>query len=218
MVSVMPGATLVESGGGSVATGTITFATAAAAANDTVVVNGATFTFKASPATAYEVAPGASFGASATNLAAALNASTDPLVSVAQYSVTGGVVTVKYGNLGVYGTAGKMAAAGNTFTLVDTGVNITCSGATLTGGADAGTRRVDVTDALGVNLLSLAKELRLHPIDKAAGDLSDDFVIPLAATAGALKFAYKLEEERVYDVEFNGYPDPVTRKLFRFGA
>src|SRR5574343_639085 len=64
MAAIMPGATITQTGG-TVATGTFTFATAAAAVNDTVTVNGVVFTFKASPVTQYEVAPGANFTASA---------------------------------------------------------------------------------------------------------------------------------------------------------
>ena len=42
-------------------------------------------------------------------------------------------------------------------------------------------------------------------------------MIPLAATSGALNFAYKLENERIYNVEFGGYPDS-TGKLFTVGV
>ncbi|MEO9387056.1 hypothetical protein [Chromobacterium phragmitis] len=77
--------------------------------------------------------------------------------------------------------------------------------------------RVDVTSGIGLDLLSTACELRLHPVGKAKSDTSEDFVIPLAATGGALQFAYKLEEERIYQVEFSGYPHPSTGRLFYIG-
>jgi hypothetical protein len=89
-------------------------------------------------------------------------------------------------------------------------------GATLVGtGAN---QSVEVDSGIGIDLLSIAKELRLHPIAKAPTDYSEDFVIPLAATAGALDFAYEVEKERIFSVDFTGYPDPVTKKLFKVGA
>lgn len=91
-------------------------------------------------------------------------------------------------------------------------------GATLTKGVGAAADTVSVTTAIGTDLLSIAEELRLHPTAKADNDYSEDFVIPLAATSGALNFAYKLENERIFNVEFNGYPDSTTGKLFSVGT
>jgi hypothetical protein len=89
-------------------------------------------------------------------------------------------------------------------------------GATLVGsGTD---KSVEVSVGIGIDLLSIAKELRLHPIAKADTDYSEDFVVPLAATAGALDFAYEVEKERIFSVDFTGYPDPATQKLFKVGA
>lgn len=67
--------------------------------------------------------------------------------------------------------------------------------------------KVTVTSATGVSLFALAQELILHPIDKLESDTSEDLTIPLAATAGELSFAYKYDEERVFNAEFKGYPD-----------
>lgn len=216
MVAIMPGAVLTQTGG-TVASGTITFATGASVANDTVTVNGVVFTFKAVPVTQYDVAPGATFTASAQNLAAALQASTDPRVAVASYTIAGAVITVKFGSELQYGTNGKQSLEGNSFPLAKSGTNVTLSGATLTGGADPVSSTVSVDTGINTDLLSIAKELRLHPVGKAITDRSDDFVIPLAATPGALNFAYKLEDERVYNVDFNGYP-AANGKLFTVGA
>jgi hypothetical protein len=211
MVQIMPGATLVATGGAK-ATGTITIATNLTAAQ-TLTVNGVTVTARASGANAAlnEFNVGATPTATAAALAAFLQASTNPLLAVAQYSAAAAVVTVTYNDFGV---------AGNSFTIATgtAGASVTVSGANLTGGSDPTAKRVDVTDAVSVNLLSIAKELRLHPQDKADSDRSEDFVIPLAATPGGLQFAYKLEEERVYNVEFSGYPDPTTRRLFYVGV
>lgn len=220
MVAIMPGATLVQTGG-AVATGTLTVATQPAA-GFTVTINGTVVTFRASLATftgvGVEVLIGASVNETAANLAAALNASGDERIGLAYYSVSGAVVTVRYGNEAVYGVNGRKGAEGNAFTLVSSGAAITVSGATLTGGTNPTAERVDVTHGIGTDLLSIARELRFHPINKPSSDRSEDFVIPLAATPGAIDFAYKLEDERVYNVEYMGYPDSVTGKLFVVGA
>lgn len=221
MVAIMPGATMTTVGG-TVATGTLTIATNPIN-NENIVVNGATITFKtalSTPAVDGEVLLGATAAATATNLAAALNASTNPLTALAVYSAAAAVVTVTWGAFIVGGVSGVKSAEGNAFTIATgtAAAKVTVSGATLTGGTDPTGKFVSVKSGIGTDLLSIAKELRLHPKGKPLTDKSDDFVIPLAATAGALQFAYKLENERVYNTEFNGYPDPVTEVLFRVGA
>jgi len=90
-------------------------------------------------------------------------------------------------------------------------------GATLVQGTTDEKDVVNVTTAIGTSLLDIAQKLVLHPIAKGATDYSEDFTVFKAATAGALTFAYKLEDERVFNCEFNGYPDPVTSKLFAVG-
>ena len=77
-------------------------------------------------------------------------------------------------------------------------------------------KRVDVPTGVGLNLLDFAKPLVLHPIALPDANKSEDFVIPRAATAGALEFGYDLENERLYSCEFNGYPD-ANNKLFTVG-
>ena len=114
-------------------------------------------------------------------------------------------------------TVADPGTLGNAVTLVASGAPVTVSGATLTGGVVETKARVEVNSGIGVDLLSIAKSLRLHPKGKAATDLSEDFYIYKAATPGALTFAYKLDQERIYNVEFTGYPDPVTGKLFATG-
>jgi hypothetical protein len=208
MVNIMPGATLVTDG--THATGTMTIATQPTN-GQTVVVNGKTITFKTVATNPLDVTIGANAAASAVAMAGVLNSSIDIALSVATYTVVGAVMTASYDTRG---------AAGNAFTLATgtAGASVTVSGATLTGGTDGTTARVDVTNAIGVDLLTIAKELRLHPKSRLDSDKSEDFVIPLAATAGALKFKYALENERLYDCDFTGYPDPSTGKLFYVGA
>lgn len=206
LVAIMPGATLVSDG--AKATGTITIATQPTN-GQTIIVNGKTITFKTAPTGPADVLIGANAAGTATNLAAVLNASVDPAIAVADYSAAASVVTVTYGQRGVLG---------NSFTIATgtAGASVTVSGATLSGGVAVTKARVDVTTGVGTSLLSIAKTLVLHPTANAATDLSDDFVVPLAATAGALQFSYEVDKERTYPVEFTGYPDG-QGKLFYVG-
>jgi hypothetical protein len=207
LVAVMPGATLNMDG--AAATGTMTISSLPSN-GATVVVNGQTFTFQTAPVAPADVLIGATPAATAANLAAKLNASADPLLTAASYQAAGAVVTITYGARGV---------AGNAFAIANgtAGASVSVSGVSLAGGVDTTTANVVVTNGIGIDLLSLAKELRLHPRGLPDSDKTEDFVVPLAATAGALNFAYKLENERIYNCEFNGYPDPATGKLFIVG-
>jgi hypothetical protein len=181
MVAIMPGATLIETGGTN-ATGTITITTNPAD-GDTIVVNGVTITFKtALTGVENEVLLGASSAITATNLAAALNASNDPKIAAATYSAATTIVTVKYGNAVIYGTTGMKGTEGNSFTLVTgtAATKVTMSGATLAGGANSTAKKIAVNSGIGTDLLTIAKEIRLHPVSKAASDMSEDFIVPLA--------------------------------------
>ncbi|MFW6855388.1 hypothetical protein ACODYM_29275 [Burkholderia gladioli] len=216
LVAVMPGATMHVTGG-TVATGSITIAQKPAD-GDTVTVNGFALTFRTNPLSATEVAIGTAVADAATNLASTLNnVEIDNRLNAATYAANAGVVTVTYGSKEVYGASGSPSVDGNAFTLAAGQASVTVSGATLTGGTNPSSRSVRVTTGIGTNLLDLARPLRLHPIDKPANDVSDDFVIPLAATPGQLSFSYTTDKERLYDVTFNGYPDPNTRLLFTVG-
>ena len=218
MVAIMPGATLIETGG-TVASGTITLSTNPTAA-ETITVNGVEFTFVSSlTGVENEILIGTDKDETASNIATVLNASNDPAVAKATYSAAAGVVTVKYGNSVIYGTSGMKSTEGNAFTLVDgTATAIAVSGATLTGGTNSTAKKIAVNSGIGTDLLSIAQEIRLHPVGKVATDLSEDFIVPLAGTGGALNFGYKVDDERVYNVEFSGYPDPVTGILYKVGG
>ena len=89
-------------------------------------------------------------------------------------------------------------------------------GATKTG--TGATLRVDVSTGTGISLRETAKPLILHPINKADSDKSEDLTIPLAATPGGINFAYKYDEERIYQADFKGYPDLDSGLLFSYGA
>lgn len=206
LVTIMPGATLVEVGGAA-AVGRLTIATLPAD-GDTVTVGGQVFTFKTAAVATTDVAIGATPALTATALGVVLNASINSNVSAATYTVAAAVVTATYDTKGVAGNALALASGQASVTVV-----------AMAGGTEPTSRSVEVTTAVGVSLLDIAKELRLHPQALADDNKSEDFVIPLAATAGALEFAYEVEKERIFNTEFNGYPDSSNGgKLFRVGA
>lgn len=91
-------------------------------------------------------------------------------------------------------------------------------GATLiTDATDPTKKRVEIKTGIGESLMDSAMELVLHPIALPDSDVSEDVTIPKAATAGAMNFAYQLDQERVYNTEFKAYPDPETGLLMNFG-
>lgn len=91
----------------------------------------------------------------------------------------------------------------------------TMPGATLVT-AVGGASKAEVTTGVGTNLIDLAQKLILHPIS-AGADMSEDITIPRAATAGNMTFAYQLDSERVFNVQWSGYPDPTTGLLYIMG-
>jgi len=86
----------------------------------------------------------------------------------------------------------------------------------VTDSVDSTKKVVNVPTGVGENLLKHAKMLVLHPVGVDDNDVSEDFTVFKAATAGALDFAYKLEDERIFSCEFNGYPNE-DNKLFAIG-
>lgn len=206
LVRIMPGA-ILQGVGGTAATGTVTFVTAPPVNGDKVTIAGTDFTFKTTPVLQTDLAIPGTIAAAATALASAITSSALPLTA----APAAGVVTI---------TAATAGVAGNSVTLAKTAAtpaNITVSGAVLTGGVNGANQHVAVGHGIGTSLLATAKKLVLHPQALALSDKSEDFVIPLANTAGALSFAYKLEEERIFNVTFNGYPDLISGKLFSVG-
>lgn len=87
----------------------------------------------------------------------------------------------------------------------------------VTDGVDATKKKITVTTSMGQTLRSFAAKLTLHPIANASGEKNEDFVIPIACPKGEFTFAYKVDEERVYAVEFYGYPDLSTGLLYVIG-
>jgi hypothetical protein len=205
LVAIMPGATL--SGGGVKASNTYTFS-AQPADGDSITLSGVVYIFKTTPTLPGHIKIQSTLAATLAWAQDLLNASLDPLVSLASFVATATTLVVQYNTEGT---------VGNSYTVAKTGTAISLTGTTLTGGTGSTVKRVDVTNAIGVSLVSLAQPLVLHPIANLATNQSEDFIIPLAATSGALHFAYKLDEERIYNVEFHAYPDPATKVLFKVG-
>lgn len=113
---------------GKIARGYLTIA-GVVVANETILVNGVTWTAKVTPVGVTEFLLGATKAANAVNLAAALNASANAAINIAIYTASGETVLIKVRAKGT---------AGNAFTLANSsGAHITRSGATLTGGTDA---------------------------------------------------------------------------------
>lgn len=209
LIATMPGSSLVTDG--AQATGTVAFG-ADPTSTTTVTIGGQVFSFQVAKATtAYQVQLGATRAASVAALAEVI---TRAPIQKAIGGIVGGVSGVDGSTLTI--KVNDPGVAGNSVTLASS-VGPVVSGATLTGGIQETKARVEVTAGTGLDLLSMARVLRLHPTNKADTDFSDDFVVYQAATAGALTFAYKLDAERVYNVEFMGYPDTASGKLFAVG-
>lgn len=204
LVSIMPGSTKAVTAGVKAA-GSIAFA-AVPAPNDTITIDGLVIKFVASGATGNQVNVGGTAALTVTALLAFLAASTDPRMALFTFGQTTSTLNVTYATEGVAGNSILMASSAVNGTVVQ-----------LTGGVDP-VKRADVQSGVGISLLGIAKVLVLHPVANAANDLSDDFTVPLCATAGAMKYAYKLDAERIFDCEFVGYPDPVTKLLFMVGS
>lgn len=87
----------------------------------------------------------------------------------------------------------------------------------ITDGTTSTKKKLNGATGVGISLRSLAGELNLHPKAISLSDKSQDFTLPIASPKGDLTFAYKHDEERVYSVEFMGYPDLTTGLLFVIG-
>lgn len=113
---------------GIAATGSLAVATIPAN-NETMAVNGVTFTYKTSPTLDSHIQVGATIAAQAANIAAVLNASTDPLINIATYEAINANVNI---------VADTKGTAGNAFTLADSSaLAVRRSASTLLGGTDA---------------------------------------------------------------------------------
>ncbi len=117
----------LESRLGSTAATQIITATGAATATDTITINGVNFTARASSPAANEFVLSATVATQATNLAAAINASTTAGVANVTATAALGVVTL---------TCDVPGTIGNAMTLTEAMDNLTVGGANLAGGSD----------------------------------------------------------------------------------
>lgn len=108
------------------ASGRITF-TAQPEADSVLAINGVNYTAKASGATGAQYNIGADLAAAITNLAAALNASANALLTVATYYATATTLEIVYDTAGTAGNAFTVATGSGTH-------NATALAATLLGG------------------------------------------------------------------------------------
>ena len=69
----------------------------------------------------------------------------------------------------------------------------------------------------GFSMPQTANLLRLHPVDRALSDVTEDIVFPKAIWSGNTQFTAKVDEIRMFSVEFVAYRDEGDY-LFRFGA
>ena len=127
------------------ATGTLTASSTGPANNDTVTIGVQTYTFKTSPASAYDVALGSSTATALANLADAINGELEgtPKNVLVTASSTSTTVVV---------TAIEAGADGNSIATTETGTNLAFGGATLSGGVTA------VNAKIGVAYTSLTAE------------------------------------------------------------
>jgi hypothetical protein len=210
LARIMPGAVLNGSGG-AYAGATVTFVTAPPVDGDKISVNGVPFTFRTVPVSSNDiaVASASTIALAAAALKVAIDNCLDPLVSQITATVLAGLVTLTADDQGVFA---------NAFTLTKTfvtGANVTVTA--FTGGVDANVASVTIPNGVGISLLQSAKVLVFHPQALALDDRSEDFTMPLANTPGQASFGYKLDNERVFNVDFKAYPDSATRKLFVYG-
>lgn len=201
LVATMPGAALVNNGGAK-ATAAITFLTAAPVNNDKVTIAGIPFTFKTVPTAGVvtEIAIPGTITLAAAALANAINS------YVWGYSATvaGAVVTV---------SARQMGTAWNDTVIKAFATPANLTVANLAGGTDPTAAKVTVPTGVSLSLLDYAQTLILRPRGTIG---ADDFTIHKAATPGALKYAYNVDNERVFEIEFKGYATD-TLPLFTVG-
>lgn len=78
-------------------------------------------------------------------------------------------------------------------------------------------KKLEIPTGVGLSLIDFADVLTLHPTANAATNKADDFTVPIAAPNGSATFAFQVENERVYAIDFQMYPDEVTGLLAVIG-
>lgn len=78
-------------------------------------------------------------------------------------------------------------------------------------------KKLNIPTGVGLSLIDVAQKLVLHPTANAAENKADDFTVPICAPAGSATFSFQVENERVYAIDFQMYPDEVTGLLAVLG-
>ena len=78
-------------------------------------------------------------------------------------------------------------------------------------------KKLEIPTGVGLSLIDSAAVLSLHPKANAALNKNDDVTVPLASPAGDITFSFQVENERVYAIEFQMYPDEITGLLCVLG-
>ncbi len=157
-------------GAGVKASGTITFS-AVGTPSDTITVNGVAITLVASGATGNQINIGSTKEATAANLQYFLSNSTNVLLTVASYTLSGAIVTVRYNTVGT---------GGNAFTLAKSSTAIAISGAVLANGAVASSVGYATAAGSGVDI---SAQLKLTAATALALIIGYDAETPAACVA-----------------------------------
>lgn len=72
---------------------------------------------------------------------------------------------------------------------------------------DEGTSSIKIGGEVGLRLSDAAETLVLHPIANESTDLSEDVVIYSAVVTNSISIPFKVDEERVVELEFEGIID-----------
>jgi hypothetical protein len=82
---------------------------------------------------------------------------------------------------------------------------------------DEGTSSIKIGGEVGLRLSSVAETLVLHPIANESTDLSEDVVIYNAIVTNSISIPFKVDEERVVELEFEGIIDESREDGDRLG-
>jgi flagellar hook-associated protein 1 FlgK len=110
------------------ASGSVTFSSNPAL-NDTIILNGVTYTFVDTSSANTNVKRGATVGETINNLVNVLNSSTNTSISAATYSAASSTLNIKFDKAGTSGNSYSLNVSGSTVA--------SASGSTLSGGTDA---------------------------------------------------------------------------------
>jgi len=72
---------------------------------------------------------------------------------------------------------------------------------------EAGAESIKIGGKVGLRLSDVAETLVLHPIANDSDDLSEDVVIYKAIVTNSIEIPFKVDEERVIELEFEGLVD-----------